>query len=78
MFDRVIYIFTFPICFWSLLSYVSYIVLKFEDPSILGITFYTSYLSFFPVLLLCIIGCGSSIIIGLGSLYQKNKQYELI
>ena len=77
MFEKILYIVTVPICFWSVLAFLAYVFLKFEEPTTLGTTFYTSYLTFFPILLLCLIGCGSSIAIGLVARYEKNQQMRM-
>ena len=75
--NRIIYLITAPICFWGFISYLVYVVLSFDNTVCYGINFYTSYIEFFPVFLLCIVGCGSHIIIGLTAFYQQDKQWRL-
>jgi hypothetical protein len=77
MFEKKLYIITIPICFWSVLAFFAYIFLRFKEPTALGTTIYTSYLNFFPILLLCILGCGSSIAIGLVARYEKDQQMRI-
>ena len=73
---RIIYLISAPICFWSFIVFLISAVLTFDDTVLLGLNFYTSYLEFFPILLLCIAGCGAHIIIGLATFYQKDKQWR--
>jgi len=74
---RIIYLISAPICFWSFIVILISIALSFDDNALFGWNFYTSYLKLFPILLLCIVGCGAHIIIGLATFYQQDKQWRL-
>ncbi len=73
---RIIYLISAPICFWSSIVFLISAVLTFDDTVLFGWNFYTSYIDFFPILLLCIAGCCAHIIIGLATFYQKDKQWR--
>jgi hypothetical protein len=74
---RILYLIFAPICFWGVITFLIYNLLKFDDNILFGLNFYTSYIEFFPILLLCIIGCGAHITIGLSTFYQKDRQWRL-
>ena len=73
---RIIYLIAAPFCLWSVVAFLIYVVLTFDNTVLFGWNFYTSYLEFFPILLLCIAGCAAHIIIGLATFYQKDKQWR--
>jgi len=73
---RIIYLIVAPICFWGFIAFLVYVILSFDDSILFGLNFYTSYIGFFPILLLCIVGCGAHIVIGLSSFIQKDKQWR--
>ena len=74
--NRIIYLISAPICFWSFIVFLISAVLTFDDTVLLGLNFYASYLEFFPILLLCITGGCAHIIIGLAAFYQQDKQWR--
>jgi len=73
---KIIFLIVAPICLWSFIAFLIYVLLTFNDAIIFGWNFYTSYIEFFPILLLCIVGCGAHITIGLSAFYQKDKQWR--
>ena len=73
---KIIYLIVAPICFWGIISFVIYLFLSLEDTIVFGMNLYISYIEFFPILLLCIIGCGAHIIIGLSTFYQNDRQWR--
>jgi hypothetical protein len=73
---KIIYLIVAPICFWSFIAFLIYAFLTFDDTILFGWNFYTSYIEFFPILLLCIVGCGAHITIGLSTFYQKDRQWR--
>ena len=73
---RIIYLIAVPICLWGFIVFLIYMLLSFNDSILFGLNFYTSYIEFFPVLLLCIVGCGAHIVIGLSMFYQKDRQWR--
>ncbi|MCJ2513714.1 MAG: hypothetical protein LN408_04640 [Candidatus Thermoplasmatota archaeon] len=73
---KIIYLTVAPICFWGFIAFLIYAFLTFDDTILFGWNFYTSYIEFFPILLLCIVGCGAHITIGLSTFYQKDRQWR--
>ena len=73
---KLLYLIVAPVCFWGFIAFLVYTLLKFDNSVFYGVNFYTSYIEFVPILLLCIVGCGTHIVIGLSSFIQKDKQWR--